>query len=73
MPESAIAIAPKLHSTPATITGSTPTRRISGPVKNDGANMPMMCDEITKAASLYGWPQTCIAIGVEVMRKFITP
>jgi hypothetical protein len=42
-------------------------------VKNDGANIATMCDEMTKAASPNGWPQACIAIGVEVMRKFMTP
>ena len=46
---------------------------MSAPVTNDGANMPTTCEEMTNAASPYGWPQTCIAIGVEVMRKFITP
>ena len=55
------------------MTGSTPKRLISLPVKNEGANMPTMCDEMTNAASPKGWPQACIAIGVEVMRKFMTP
>ena len=42
-------------------------------MKNDGANMPMTCDEITIAAALYGWPQTPIASGVAVISRFITP
>ncbi len=63
----------RLRTAPVSITCSTPKRLMSGPVKNEGANMPTTCEEITRAASPYGWPQTCIAIGVEVMRKFITP
>ena len=44
-------MAAKLNSAPANMTGSAPTRLMSGPVTNDGANMPMMCEEITNAAS----------------------
>ena len=52
MPDSAIADGADVAAArPASMTGSTPKRLISGPVKNDGANMPMMCDEITNAAS----------------------
>ena len=35
--------------------------------------MPMMWDEITNAAAPKPWPHASMAIGVEVMRKFITP
>src|SRR5688572_17037691 len=55
------------------MTGSTPTRLMRGPVTKEGANMPMICDEMTNAASRYGCPHTCIAIGVDVIRKFMTP
>ena len=44
-------IATRLSAAPASITGSTPTRLISGPVTNDGANMATTCEEITNAAS----------------------
>ena len=63
----------RLSAAPAIITRSTPKRRISVPVKIDGPNMPMMCDEITIAAEPKSWPQASMAIGVEVIRKFITP
>jgi len=33
--------------------------------------MPTTCEEMMNAASPYVWPQACMAIGVEVMRKFI--
>ena len=44
-------IATMLSSAPQSSTGSTPMRLISGPVTNDGANMPTTCEEMTNAAS----------------------
>jgi len=63
----------RITASPASITFSTPQRRMRWPVKNDGPNMPTMCEEMIIAAALYGWPQTRIAIGVDTMRKFMTP
>ena len=73
MPVKAMAIVTRLSAAPAIITRSTPKRRISVPVKIEGPNMPIMWDEITNAAAPKSWPQASMAIGVEVIRKFITP
>jgi len=56
-----------------TIIVISPKRLISVPVKNDGTNIPRMCHWITKAASLNGYWQACIASGVAVIKRFITP
>ena len=63
----------RLSSAPMNMTVSTPKGLMSLPVTNEGANMPTTCEEMTRAASANGWPQTPIEIGVEVMRKFMTP
>ena len=55
------------------ITGSAPRRRIRWPVKKPGANMPITCHCSTKAASAKGRPHTCMASGVAVISRFITP
>ena len=39
-------------ATPPSMMLSTPKRRISEPVKNEGANMPIICHSITSAAEL---------------------
>ena len=41
----------KLSSTPASITGARPRRRIREPVTKEGANMPTTWAEMTNAAS----------------------
>ena len=53
--------------------GSVPKRLIRWPVKKPGANMPITCHSSTSAASENGRPQTCMAIGVAAIRRFITP
>ena len=53
--------------------GSVPKRLIRWPVKKPGANMPITCHSSTSAVSENGRPQTCIAIGVAAIRRFITP
>src|SRR5262249_35660053 len=49
-PERPTGMHPLLDPTPASITCSTPKRRMSEPVKNDGANIAITCEDITVAA-----------------------
>ena len=63
----------RLSATPASITLSTPNRRIRLPVKNDGPNIPTTCEEMTVAVALNGCPHTPIASGVAVISRFMTP
>jgi len=60
-------------ATPPIITLARPKRRISDPVKNEGANMPTTCQPMTEVVDENGWPQINIASGVAVIRRFITP
>ena len=57
---------------PATMTGSTPTRAIRWPVKNDGRNMATTCAWITVALSAKPNPHASMAIGVTVITSVIT-
>jgi hypothetical protein len=73
MPCSATAMHTAVSTTPAASTGSTPMRRISGPVKKLGTYMPSTCTSSTQATAWKGCEQTCIAIGVAAISRFITP
>lgn len=72
-PDNAMAMHAALSATPAPITRSTPQRLIRWPVTKPGANMPITCHSSTKAASLNGMPQVCMASGVAAIRRFMTP
>ena len=53
--------------------GRVPNFLIKCPVKKPGANMPITCHSNTSAVSENGRPQTCMAIGVAAIKRFITP
>ena len=72
-PWSAIAVQAAISATPARITGSTPKRLISTPVTKPGPYMPTTCHSIANAAAPNGCPQKFIAIGVAVIRRFMSP
>ena len=57
---------------PQPITASTPYRRISEPVKNEGRYMPSTCHWITSVESATVCPHISMAMGVAVITVVIT-
>ena len=72
MPDSAMATWPPSSAMPQPMMVSTPNRRISVPVKNEGTNMPSTCHWITVAESPTSKPHISMASGVAVITMTIT-